>query len=144
MIGRYNSWVVETVARTIIPFNLMFGVYVVTHGHYSPGGGFQGGVIMAASTILLRLTIDRRWAERRFPPALGTILAGVGLLVFVLMGFLPMLAGGQFLNYEHLPITWVHGAELRALGILLVEVGITMAVWGTLVTIFDHLARDGR
>jgi multicomponent Na+:H+ antiporter subunit B len=65
------------------------------------------------------------------------------MLIFGLTGIVPMAFGGAFLDYGSLPIPWVHGAELRALGILIVEVGIGLAVFGTLVLIFDNLIGEG-
>ena len=43
---------VKTTCRMIVPFSMIFALYVIAHGHHSPGGGFQGGVILGASVIL--------------------------------------------------------------------------------------------
>ena len=64
------------------------------------------------------------------------------MLVFILAGLVTMAAGGAFLDYGTLPIPGVYGAELRSLGILIVELGIGLAVFGTLVLIFDNLAGE--
>ena len=55
MITRQQSVIVKTVCRILVPFIQMFGLYVIMHGHSSPGGGFQGGVILGSSFILLSL-----------------------------------------------------------------------------------------
>ena len=55
MIDRHQSLIVKTVCRRLVPFIQLFGLYVVIHGHTSPGGGFQGGVILGASFILLAI-----------------------------------------------------------------------------------------
>ena len=67
------------------------------------------------------------------------MFAAIGMLIFVLAGLVPMVIGGAFLDYAYLPVPGVSGAELRYLGILIVEVGIGLAVFGTLVLIFDNL-----
>jgi len=63
-------------------------------------------------------------------------------LIYGLTGIIPMAFGASFLDYAYLPITWVQGAELRALGILIVELGIGLTVFGTLVLIFDSLVGE--
>jgi len=57
----------------------------------------------------------------------------------LLTGLLPLFFGGEFLDYARLPISGISGPDLRSLGILVVESGVGMVVWGTLVTMFDHL-----
>lgn len=139
MRGSVQNPVVEGVSRLVVPFNLMFALYVITHGHYGPGGGFQGGVILAASMMLLRLALGEEYEHRRFSPTFATFVAAVGMLIYALAGLLPIAWGGRFLEYAYLPIPGLSSAELRYHGILIVETGVGMVVWGTLVTLFDHL-----
>ena len=138
----YQSIIVQTVCSLLIPFIQLFALYVIIHGHYGPGGGFQGGVLLGVSIILQRLYLGARISYRKFPPKLALALSATGMLVFGLAGVVPMAVGGAFLDYGSLPIFWVHGAELRALGILIVEIGIGLAVFGTLVLIFDNLVGE--
>jgi len=126
----------------LIPFIQLFALYVIIHGHYGPGGGFQGGVLLAVSIILQRLYLGHKTAYQKFPPKLALAFGAVGMLIFGLAGIIPMAFGGAFLDYGSLPLFWVHGAELRALGILIVEIGIGLAVFGTLVLIFDNLVGE--
>ena len=136
---RYQSIIVQTICSLLIPFIQLFAIYVIIHGHYGPGGGFQGGVLLAVSVILQRLYLGKDVSYRRFPPKLALAFGAIGMLIYGLTGLIPMLTGGAFLDYGYLPIPWVSGAELRALGILIVEIGIGLAVFGTLVLIFDNL-----
>ncbi len=138
----YQSIIVQTVCSLLIPFIQLFALYVIVHGHYGPGGGFQGGVLLAVSIILQRLYLGREVSYRRFPPRLAIVLATTGMLVFGVSGIVPLLTGGSFLDYAYLPLPWVAGAELRSLGILIVEIGIGLAVFGTLVLIFDNLVGE--
>jgi len=141
MMDRYGSVVVELVSRAVVPAIQLFAIYVITHGHYSPGGGFQGGVLLAASILLLRLTQGREESSRRFPPGLAFALAPLGILLFVLTGLVSVSQGGAFLDYGYLPFPGASPAALRYYGILVVEVGIALTVWGTLVAIFDQIGR---
>ena len=142
MIERHESVVVEVVSQAMVPLIQVFALYVITHGHYGPGGGFQGGVILAVSVILPRLSLGRAHSDRLFPPVLATWLAAIGMLIYVLAGLVPLLLGAEFLNYGYLPVPGVSGAALRSTGILIVELGIGLSVCGTMVTIFDWLTRS--
>ncbi len=142
MIGRYESPIVQVVCSVLTPFIQLFALYVIMHGHYGPGGGFQGGVLLAVSIMLSRLYLGKEVSHRNFPPKLAVALAAIGMLLFVLAGLIPMVTGGMFLDYAYLPIPWVSGATLRYLGILIVEMGIALAVFGTLVLVFDKLVEE--
>lgn len=139
MRRRFENPIVEGVSRLMVPFIQIFSLYVITHGHYGPGGGFQGGVILAAGMMLLRLTLGEEYEHRRFPPELAVALGSIGILIFAVTGLVPLAMGGEFLDYAYLPVPGSFGAELRYVGILIVEIGIGMSVWGILVTLFDHL-----
>ena len=138
----YQSIIVQTVCSLLIPFIQLFAIYVIMHGHYGPGGGFQGGVLLAVSVILQRLYLEKAVSYRKFPPTLAIVAATVGMLIFGLSGIIPLITGGSFLDYSYLGIPGLSGAELRSLGILIVEIGIGLAVFGTLVLIYDNLAGD--
>ena len=138
----YRSNIVQTVTSILVPFVQLFALYVVFHGHYGPGGGFQGGVLLAVSIILQRICCGRAASYKMFPPRLALVFAASGMLIFGLTGIMPMFYGAPFLDYSGLPIFWVQGAELRSLGILIVEIGIALAVFGTLIAIFDTLAGE--
>ena len=140
---RHQSIIVQIVCSWFIPFMQIFALYVIFHGHYSPGGGFQGGILLAASIILQRIYLGREVSLKRFPTQLALALAAIGMIIFGLSGILPMLAGGSFLDYAYLVIPGVSGAELRYLGILIVEIGIGLAVFGILIVKFDVLVGEG-
>ena len=83
-----RSIIVETVSRVMIPFIQLFSLYVIIHGASGPGGGFQGGVIFAASIILYALTYSLSRGKRRFPPGSQITLATVGLSIYAGIGLL--------------------------------------------------------
>jgi len=142
MIKRHESIIIQVTSSAMVPFIQLFALYVIFHGHYGPGGGFQGGIIQAVSIMLMRLCLGKEASEQKFPPKLAAALAAIGMLVFMLAGFIPMATGGAFLDYEYLPIPGVSGAASRYLGILIVEIGIALAVFGSLVLIFDNLVGE--
>jgi multicomponent Na+:H+ antiporter subunit B len=142
MLSPSESVIIFGVTRLIVPFIQIFGLYVIFHGHYSPGGGFQGGALLAASIFLERIVLGKREALNLFPIKLGLPLGIAGLLIYTLVGTIG-LQGFTFLDYAALPFA-MGAAELRAFGILLIEIGVGFAVLGTLVAIFDQIVWGGR
>ena len=98
--------------------------------------------MLAICTILHRLYLGKDSSFKRFPKVLAPVFACAGMIIFGMTGIIPLFLGGSFLDYSYLAIPGVHGAELRYLGILIVEIGIAMAVFGTLVLIFDNLVGE--
>jgi multicomponent Na+:H+ antiporter subunit B len=144
MIGAFPSEVVRVVCAILSPFIAMFGVYVIVHGHYGPGGGFAGGVFVAMGAILPRLTLEEDVAYRIVPPSAGPVAGGVGMLVFLLTGTAPLLAGGAFLDYGAVEVAGMAASRVRYMGILIVEVAVGLAVFGALLLLFDTLTRRTR
>jgi len=120
---------------------MVFGWYVIIHGHYSPGGGFQGGALLAASILLIRVAGGKQIAKLQIQEFATTPLAIIGVLIYFLTGLVAMITGGYFLDYGQLPIPGMDPAYLRYTGILIIEVGIGLAVMAILVMIYDNLVR---
>jgi len=142
MITPYDSLIVRTTCKFLAPFVQVFALYVLFHGHESPGGGFQGGAILGASIILMRFTQARSVSRRWLPGSQALRLGAAGVLIYAMVGIAPVFFGGSFLDYGYLPLGGLPVAEVRALGILGVEIGVFFGVAGVMVSIFDDLAPD--
>jgi multicomponent Na+:H+ antiporter subunit B len=138
MIERHDSLVVVTFVRILVPLVQLFALYVLAYGHYGPGGGFQSGVILAASYILMALALGREPFERRVNETVCLAIAGGGVLLYLATG-VAGLAGGTFLDYSRLPLP-VSPVTARYYGILLIETGVAAAVAATLIVLFCRLA----
>ncbi len=137
--------ILRTLCRFLIPFIQLFALYVIAHGHHSPGGGFQGGVILGASLILLAIAQDMRSALDRVRERTLAMLSALGVSVYAGTGALCLLLGSNFLDYAALAkVIWVDPVGARSLGIFLVEVGVGMAVMATMILIYHNLASEGR
>ena len=134
MLTEPQSAIVTCVVRTLVPFVQLFGLYVVVHGHTSPGGGFQGGVILPASAILLSLAFGARDLQRRFSVMALTSFTSAGVLLYAGIGVVCLLLGANFLDYSILP-----GAEPRSLGMLGIEIGVGITVTAALILIFYEI-----
>ena len=127
----------QVVGKLLIPYIVLFGLYVQFHGEYGPGGGFQAGAIIAAGVILYAL-LEGDWrAHRVIPqPVLTGMVAG-GALLYTGVGVLAMLLGGNFLDYSVLASDPVKGQQY---GILAIEAGVGITVTGVLLSIFHAFA----
>lgn len=119
------------VSVALIPFMIIFGGYVHFHGEISPGGGFQAGVIIAASVILYGLIFDIERVMTVVPPWFCRLLAGFGVLLYGGTGLISIIKGGEFLNYSLLAS--YHGQHI---GLVLIELGVLLTVSSVMVLIF--------
>jgi len=133
--------VLRVVTKFILPYILLFALYVHLHGDFGPGGGFQAGVIAAAMVILYAIVFGLAPTLRVVPPALVETMVPLGVLIFAGVGTFNMLQGHNFLEYTYLAHDQVHGQEW---GVFLVEIGVLVTVTGTMITIFYIFAGRGR
>ena len=89
----HGSLVVRTICRMMAPFIQLFGLYVIVHGHSSPGGGFQGGAILGASFILIALSGGLDSGLGRMAIRTALVLASAGMLTYLGVGVACLLAG---------------------------------------------------
>ncbi len=150
MNDRYDSMLLHFIVRVfMVPLILVFGVYVLLHGELSPGGGFQAGAIVAAALLLVRLALGNRQAALRIPQGLLVWLACIGLGIYMFGGILPLFLGDNFLDYARIPVEWYNQfagehRTPRAMGILIIEVGVFFGVAAVLVLIYDLIAGSTR
>ena len=133
--------IVRVGANTLVPFIILYGFYVHFHGDYSPGGGFQAGVILAAAFVLHGLVYGLDAVQRVLPPAFVQACAALGVMIYAGVGVLTLFLGGNFLGYNVLSYDPEHGQHY---GILGVEAGVVITVFGVMVTIFYLFAGRGR
>ena len=138
------SLIIEVAARTMIPFIQLFGLYVIAHGHYSPGGGFQGGVVLGASFILMVIAFDLKTSLRFFSLRANAVMASSGVFIFTGTGVLCALFGGLFLDYSAMDALVALGpVEWRSMGVFIVELGVGFAVTSIMASLFWDLSSGG-
>lgn len=142
MSRHFGTIVLDTAVRLIIPFMMVYGVYVLTHGEDSPGGGFQAGVLLAIVIVLGRLVYEDD-ALLNISGDHALILAGIGTFIYALIGVFTLLNGGNFLEYGVFPLN-ISEPGKHTLGILGIESGVTLCVMSTIIVIFDALIKGGR
>ena len=127
--------------KLMIPFMLLFALYVQFHADYGPGGGFQAGVIVAGAVIVYALIFGIEDAQRVVPRRLVELLVPLGVLIYAGTGVLGMLFGKNFLDYS---VLGSNTPIAREWGIFLVELGVLCTVSSTMVALFYSFSERGR
>ena len=135
--GLRHYLIPRVVGRMLIPFIILFGLYVQFHGEYSPGGGFQAGALIAAAIILFAILEGENRALNVIPMRVLYLMMASGALLYGGVGVATLFMGGNFLEYTVLGSTMVSGQQW---GILLIEAGVGLTVTGVLITIFHAFA----
>ena len=136
-----NSEIVRIFTRKLFPFMLLYGCYLISHGHLSPGGGFQGGVIFGSALILLCLVEGVKVAEKRFRENILSLVKNIGMLIFVMMGFIGMFLGNYFLS-DFMPRGEIGTVPSGGL-ILFLNLTIAFMVGTGIAVVFYRLIRFG-
>ena len=136
-----NDLVLRVVAKLLIPFIVLYALYVQFHGDFGPGGGFQAGVILAAAVIFYGLIYGLADARKLVPEPVVESMMAVGVLIYGGVGVAGMLLGGNYLDYFVLDADPVHGQHR---GIFWVEAGVAVTVSGVMLKIFYMFADRGK
>jgi multicomponent Na+:H+ antiporter subunit B len=130
------SLVLYTGCRLLFPLILVFGSYTFIHGHLTPGGGFQGGAIIASGFLLIYLGCR----ERRINRVVSDLAESLGGLIFVVTGLIGLFLGGFFL-LNFLPKGTAN--TLFSAGIIpVIYIAIGFKVGSELASIIDNLIEE--
>ena len=143
--GDHRRIIIGTTCRLLIPVIQLFALYVVAHGHHSPGGGFQGGVILGASFILFALANNLTAALQRFSEKTFMNLACLGILIYAGFGIFCQFLEHNFLDYGVLQKIF-HTADpqmARSHSMLGVEIGVAFTVTAIMFAIYANLSSKG-
>ena len=134
--------ILRVVSKLLLPYVLLFALYVQFHGDYGPGGGFQAGVIFAAGFVLYALIFGLTAVRRVAPARMVELVIATGVLVYAGTGVVAMLMGRNFLDYGAL--NPAHPSTGQHYGILVVELGVGMTVAAVMIAIYSTFAGRGR
>lgn len=128
----------DVMATLIAILILLYAIYVLLHGEVGPGGGFQAGALMALSYIVSMMIATDTRPLFRLSKTNAVTLAGLGVFIYAFTGILTMINGGVFLEFEKLPFPFPD-ESLHTIGITLIEVGVTIGVMATIITILKAI-----
>lgn len=131
------SLVLHTGCRFLFPLILLFGAYIFIHGHLTPGGGFQGGAVVASAYVLIYLGCR----GRRVSEIGSKIVESLGGLVFIVMGLIGLTIGGHYFLSNYLPKGEVN--FLFSAGVVpIIYIAIGFKVGSELAGVIDHLVEE--
>lgn len=130
--------ILRVIAKLLIGPIIFFAFYVQFHGDYSPGGGFQAGVIFAVAFILYGLVFGLEVAKHILPESFVHRAAGLGVLIYAGTGVFSLLRGYEYLNYA--AFNPAHPSHGQHWGILAVEAGVGLTVAAVMVTVYYAFA----
>lgn len=133
--SRGLSFIVKRNFGVLTPFIALFSLYIITHGHLTPGGGFQGGVILGVISIIFSIIYGSAFDYRRYSPKSKTILETGGALLFIIIGVLGIIFEGVFLDNLNFINTGL-GSLISAGSIPIINIGIGFKVGAGLAIIF--------
>ncbi len=135
-----DNRLLKTMVQLLLPFIQLYGVFIILHGHITPGGGFSGGAILGASLILYGLTFGHQETEAIFPEKVSAWAESGGAMMYVLLGLFGLIFGASFLS--NLTAGFAAGTPGQILSggfIPLLMIAIGIKVGSTLMTLFSAL-----
>jgi multicomponent Na+:H+ antiporter subunit B len=132
--------ITKTAARIMIPFIQIYGLYIIFHGHLTPGGGFQGGAVIGASMILLAVVFGLKEGEQRMNHSTSILLES-SIFLYAVIGLFGIFLGFNFLSNIIAGFPRGQPGELISGGVILfLNILIGLKVASTGKTLFYSLA----
>ena len=136
-----DDLLLRVLAKQLVPFMLIFALYVQFHGDFGPGGGFQAGVIGAAAIVFYAIVFGLRAGQRLAPEWVVETMLAAGVLLYAGVGVAGLVLGGNYLDYFVLHADKVLGQHR---GIFWVEAGVALTVSGVMLKLFYMFAGRAR
>ncbi len=138
-----NDVIVRVIARIMIPFIQLYGIFIILNGHISPGGGFAGGALIGVSLIIYTLVYGVVPAEKKFSHRLGDLAEAGGILFYILIGMVGVALGGAFLSNLDVGFpSGEAGAILSGGMIPLLMIAIGIKVTSTIISLFHAMIEE--
>lgn len=132
--------IVRIICRIIVPFIQVYGLFIIIFGHLSPGGGFAGGAIAAASMVLFALSFNLEAGSKKISEENASLLESGGALVFVLAGVVALVLGANYLTNLEAGFPMGTPGRLFSAGVIpVITLGLGLKVTSSIVTLFYHL-----
>lgn len=134
MLNKFQP--INVIIKFIIPYIILYAIYIQLNGEISPGGGFQAGVIFTSALIAYDLLSN----DEQLKPFISInsliICAVTGVAIYLTTGFISMIFGGNYLNYSLLANNKITGQHI---GIFIIEIGVGLTVSSVLFLIYSLL-----
>lgn len=138
-----NDRLLYVIVKVLLPVIVVYGVFIVLHGHLTPGGGFSGGAILGTALVLYGLTFGQDASLRLFPESVSKYLESGGVLTIIIIGLIGLFVGGYFLSNAPSGFPLGTPGDLLSGGMIpLLMIAIGIKVGSTLMTLFNALLED--
>lgn len=138
----FGGLILNIAFRMLVPFTIVYGIYVLCLGEFSPGGGFQAGALLSVGVLLSRMIMGEK-AKFNVSGKTSVVLAGVGTFLYTFTGWLTLFGGGRFLEYDFMPIHMEPVHEMHAMAIFMIEIGVAVCVMMTIINLMDAIIKRG-
>ncbi len=137
-----STVILKTSVRLLVPLSLVFSVFIYFKGHQTPGGGFVGGLMLAAALVIQRMS-DGPAAMRKFMPVSPRWLIATGLLLALATGLGAMAFGLPFFtsNHGYIPLP-AGGGTFEWATVMVFDLGVMLTVAGVVAGIIDALSQE--
>ena len=138
-----NDVIVKSITRIIVPFAELYGIFIILHGHVSPGGGFSGGALIGTSLILYTLVFGIKKGEEKFSHRASEFAESGGIFLYIFIGLIGLVFGGQFLTNLAAGFPAGSPGQLLSAGMIpILMIGIGIKVASTIITLFHVLVEE--
>lgn len=138
-----SDFILKRMVALLLPFVQMFGLYVILHGHLSPGGSFSGGIITGLGLIAFALVFGLERSSEKISDQIMTMIESFGALWYGAMGIVGVLRGTSFLMNKGSGVPLGEPGKLFSGGLIfLITIGVGLKVASTMVTLFTALMED--
>ncbi|WP_350343299.1 MnhB domain-containing protein [Proteinivorax hydrogeniformans] len=138
-----NDLIVKVISRLTIPFIQLYGIFIIMHGHLSPGGGFAGGAILGASIILLTLAFGLEGASKKMPHHVSKVIESSAILLLLALGMVGIVTGNNFLTNADAGFDLGQTGRILSAGFIpIATMAIGMKVASTLITLFHTIIEE--
>ena len=146
------SIIVRTIATSIFPFVLIFSLYVIMHGHLTPGGGFQGGAIAASAIVMMIAAYGHERMKTKISENGLAMAESIGATIFAIIAFIGVVMAASFMYnflvgtplFGEIPPFGSNSGILNSGGVLpLLNIAVGMKVIGGLAAVVMIMALAG-
>ncbi|WP_341788185.1 DUF4040 domain-containing protein [Rickettsia endosymbiont of Lasioglossum villosulum] len=129
--------ITKNISIFIVPYIILYSLYIQLNGEASPGGGFQAGVIFASSLIAYDLVYGNQKLNRYFSLNTLIIIAALGVMIYGFTGVISLFFNDNYLNYYSLANFVNDSLTAQHIGIFAVEIGIGLTVSAIMYSIYN-------
>lgn len=138
-----NDLILKTITKMLLPFIQLYGVYVVMHGHVSPGGGFSGGAILGASLILYIIVFGLKQGEQKLNHRTSLLIESGGVAWYMIIGLIGLYFTGSYLANQDAGFFMGEAGLLLSAGMIpLITIGVGLKVASTMITLFTTIVKE--